>query len=158
MREWEHGCTTADMTRRAHGKITKAGRRDLRVCTGGSGASGSEQPSTLEGGVGTTGTALGTEQGDRSNCARVIGYRLACAGAQGGGPFRRTGKGSTKDAALCLRSWEGKSTWATNGGTICARTNGCFGYGSGVDQHPLGLEETDPIAALELKKGERRPK
>lgn len=65
-------------------------------------STGSQQPSTLESGVGTTGTALGTEQSDRGNRARVVGYRLACFRAQGGGPFRRTRKGIEKDAAYRL--------------------------------------------------------
>ena len=63
---------------------------------------GGKQSSALESGTGTLGTTLGLQQSDRSHCAKVIDHRLACVGAQSGGPFCRTRKGIEKDAALCL--------------------------------------------------------
>ncbi len=79
------------------GKITKAGRRDLRVALVEAAHVVAQQPSALEGGAGTPATAAGLQQSDRGDRAQVIGDCLACAGAQSSGPFCRTGKGLEKD-------------------------------------------------------------
>ena len=98
----------------------RSGQTRPASCVGGSGACGGQQPSALEGGTGAPATAAGLQQSDHRHRAKVIDHCLACAGTQGRGSFRGIREGIGKDAALCLRSRKGKSTWATNGGAICA--------------------------------------
>ena len=140
------------------GKITKAGRRDLRVALVEAAHVAANSHPHWKAELARLQPRLGYNKAIVAIARKLlitVWYVLASARAD---QIRRAGSGGAEDAEVCLRSWKGKSSRRTNGCAICARTTGCFGLGSGVDQHPLGLEEADPIAALELKRKERRPK
>ena len=139
------------------GKITKAGRRDLRVVLVEAAHVAANTHPHWKAELARLRTTPGTQQSHRGDCAQVIGYGLVCAGSAKSGSLRRTRSGCAEDAATLPTKLERKIVRRTNRQrNLCANAWMLWDW-AGTDQHSLGLEETDPIAALEIKKGSDVP-
>jgi transposase len=141
------------------GRITKAGRRDLRVALVEAAQVGGQPSSPLEGGAGTSRTAARAQQGDCRHCSQTADLCLACPISPGTGSFRRPPGYRTEVVEIRLSGRKKQSSCRAKRSPICPRTSGCSAPGGGSDGNLLGLKETDPTTALKAagKESERRP-
>ena len=137
------------MTNRS-GKITKAGRRDLRtVLIEAANVAANNHPhwkaelARLE-------PRLGRNKAVVAIATNVlIAVRYVLQGKTD--KYAEPGSGGTEDAALCLHCWEAQSTEGTNGSAIRADPHGRLGAGSEVTSIPWGSKEPIPLPPSKLK-------
>ncbi len=139
------------------GRITKAGRRDLRVVLIEAAQVAANSHPHWKAELARLQPRLGRNKAIVAIARKAPGGGLVYPGATQDGSLCPTGSDCPEVFEVCLPTRKREPSPRTVCCPVRSPTPGCFAARTGTDQHRLGLEETHPTATLH-KQSERRPK